>query len=135
MKERVTAARAGDENVDSPIAVEIAEDRIARVGTAARPKPAVASVKVPSRLLRYTVRGPLSDEKEVQIAIVIEVDEKRFARALDVGNSSLRRHVGERPVAVVAEQVAASFAADCEQIQPAIVVVVREGRVRCALRK
>ena len=66
---------------------------------------------------------------------MIEVDEQRFAGSLDVSNSSFRRHLHEGRVAAVAEQVTASLATDHEEIQPAVVVVVREGGVGGALRK
>ena len=61
---------------------------------------------------------------------MIEIDEQRLARAADVGDAGRGRHVLERAAPRVAQQVAASVAADDEQVEPAVVVDVGNGRRR-----
>ncbi len=126
-----------DEDVDASVAVEVAEDSVARVAAAGETEACCCLGEGPPPVEIVAVHGALtvSDEKEVQVAVVIEVDEERLARSLDVSNSGFRRHLHKRPVAAVAEQVTASLTTDDEEVQPAIVVVVREGGVCGTLRK
>jgi hypothetical protein len=76
-----------------------------------------------------------SDQHEIQVAIVIEIDEDRFARSLRLRNARFRRYVDKRPISTIAKKAAASVTTDDEQIQPTIVVVVRESGKRSALRE
>ena len=134
MQQRVAAAPR-DEHIDASVSVEIAERGITRVAAAGETEARRRFGERPVEIVSVDGAPTLSDEEKIEIAVVIEVDEQRFARALDVGDSRLRRHVLETSVAAIAEQVTASLAADDEEIEPAVVVVVRERRVRCALRK
>ena len=87
---------------------------------------AVMSVKVPSPLLRSELscgRRP-DDDEEIQVAVVIDVDERGGLRHVRGCRDARRcRDVLEPPVGLLLEEPIASGAKD-EQIRPAVVVVV-----------
>ena len=126
---------AADEDVDASVAVKVAEDRVARVTGARETQACWCLCEGPVEIV--TVHGALTvpEKKQVQVAVVIEVDEDSFARSFDVSKTRFRSHLGKCPIAAVAEKVSAAFATDDEEVQPAIVVKIRESRKRGALRK
>src|SRR5206468_7276787 len=76
-----------------------------------------------------------SDEEEIEIAVVVEVDEHAAPRTAHVAEAGLGRDVGEGAAARVVEEVAASVATDGEQVEPAVVVEVGEGGERRTARQ
>ena len=123
------------EDIDASVPIEVAEDRVARVAGSGETQ-ACRSLRESSVEI-VAVHCPLtiSDEKQVQVAVVIEVYEERPPGCFHVADPGLRSRLLKRPVAPVAEQVPASFGADDEEIEPAIVVVISECGVRRTLRK
>ena len=77
----------------------------------------------------------VSDEKQIQIAIVIQIDEETFTRSFYIADPGFRRNVHKRPAAAIPEQVTAPIATDDEQVQPPNVIEIRESRIRGALWK
>ncbi len=135
MKQGVAAVLVRDEEVDASVAVEVAEDGVARVAAAGETKGRCRLGEGPVEIVAVHRALTAADEEEVQVAIVIEIDEERFARAFDICDSRFRRHVHKGPVAAIAEQVTASLTTDDEKVQPPIVVEVRERGVCGTLRK
>ena len=66
---------------------------------------------------------------------MVEIDEERFSRAFHVPDARSCGDVDKRSVTAIAEKMPAPFTANHEQIEPAIVVIVRERRVGRALRQ
>ena len=67
-------------------------------------------------------------------AVVIQINEQRFVRSIERLDLGFRGHVFETSVATIPEQVSTTLSPDDEEIEPAIVVIVRERCVRCAAR-
>ena len=65
---------------------------------------------------------------------MVQVQERCLARTVDVAHPRLRRHVFEGAVAAIAEQ-APSRRPDGKQVEPPVVVIVREGCVYRAVGK
>ena len=93
---------ARDEQIDSTVAVEVAEDGVLRVANAGEAEArscvgegAIEVVAVHSQ--------PASNQKKIQIAVVIEIDEERLACTLHVSDSGFRGHLLKRAVAAVAK--------------------------------
>src|SRR5690349_18464127 len=135
MHERVGATPIRDKQIDAAVAVEIGKRDIPRV---AAPRETIARRGVSECAIEIVaIDRPLAvaNEEEIEIAIVIEIDEDRFARAVHVGDPRPRRHVLERPIPPIAEQMTTTLAADCEKIEPAVVVVVDKGGEGSAVRE
>src|SRR5436305_10221367 len=63
------------------------------------------------------------------------MDKERFSLAFHVADARFCGDVYKRSVTAIAEKMPAPFTADHEQIEPAIVVIVRERRTARALRQ
>ena len=71
-----------DEDVDASVAVEVAEDGVARVAAAGETEARRCLGEGPVEIVAVHGALTVSDEKEVQVAVVIEVDEERPPGAL-----------------------------------------------------
>ena len=63
---------------------------------------------------------------------MVQVDEDALPRAVHVADAGLGRHVLEGAIATIAEKMATPVPVDHEQIEPSVVVIVGERRVRRA---
>ena len=121
------------EEVDATVAIEIVVDDIVRTYKSRKAETCRRVGERSVEIVAIHGRRTFSHQQQVEIAIMIEIDENRFAPSLHISNSGLGGHILERPVAAVAEQVTASLATDGKEIQPAIVVVINERRERGAV--
>src|ERR1700680_946480 len=125
----------GDEDIDASVAIEVTDNGVARVAGSGETEARRCLGESPIEIVAVHGALSVSDEKEVQVSVVVEVREDRLPRSPDVSNSGFGRHIHESAVAPIAEQVTASLTTDEEKVQPAIVVVVRECGVTGTLGK
>ena len=135
MKQDIAAVRVCDEDVHAAIAVEVTEHHIARVAAAGKPEARRGFGEGSVETVAVHGARAVANEQQIEIAVVVEVHEHCLARSPYVGDSGFRRYVLECSVAAIAKEVTAPFTANDKEVKPAIVVVVREGRERGALRK
>ena len=132
-KQTIAADLARDEHVGAPVVVHIAEGGIGSalddpVSVGSQGEGAIEVVAIDRE------RVP-ADEQQVQIAVVIEIDEQRAPGTVDVSHMRGCGDILKLPPFAVVQQVAAAVGSDHEQIEPAVVVVVRECRAHRAGRK
>ena len=123
MEEAIRAGRARHKDVRAAVVVDIG-DR----GSG----PALAN---PVRVRECTVEvvaigGERSSahEEQVEIAVVVEIDKDRAPGAIDVAHTGGNSHIVEPLAVAIMQQVAATIGADRKEVEPAIIVVVDEGR-------
>src|ERR1700730_15474985 len=115
-----------DEEIDAPVAIEVAEDNISRVAATGETEGCRCVREGSVEVVAIHRPRAIPDEKKIKVAIMIKIDEERFAGSFDDANLRLVRNIHEGSVASIAEQMAASVSADDEEVQPTIVVVIRE---------
>ena len=125
--EHAGAVLASDEQIDAAVGVEVADGRVTRARGTANPGPRERAVEIVA--VHAVHHASIPNHEQIEIAIVIEVDERGRVRPPDVGDARTRSDILERAASRVAEQIAVCIAADGEEVKPAIVVEVGEGRV------
>ena len=126
MKQRVTAIRAGDEDVGASVVVEIAEGRVA-----AAPRDPIGVRERGERPVEVVaIHGERStaNQHQIEIAVMIDVDEHRAASAIHVAQAGGLSDILEPLAVAVAQQIAVVVCPNREQVEPAVVVVVGERR-------
>ncbi len=83
--------------------------------------------------VRFPRPGEIPADIEIEPAVVVVVHERGARRPSRHRGPRRRRHIGERPAAVVAEEGVAAEAGDV-QVDVAVVVVVRHGRAEVVAR-
>ncbi len=128
VEELVAPRLARDEEVDAPVAVEVAEGGVAGRTAAGEPEGGRRVAEGAVEVVAVHGGRPLPHEQEVQVAVVVEVREERPARAPHLADPRPRRDLLEGEVPPVAEEVGAALGAEDEEVEPAVVVVVGERR-------
>src|SRR3989454_7556415 len=129
VEQAVRAGRARQEDVRTAIVVYIGERGI---GTAV--DNAVRIRKQRERAVEIVAIGaerPSAYEKQVEIAVVVEVDEQRVLGARHVAHPGGGGYIVEPFAFAIMQQITAAVGTDRKQVEPAVVVVVRERRDDC----